>query len=198
MTRQHEDPFAYLPIVIPGLLVGLGLVLGGGVLAAAQIDASSPPTAAAGQATIRGTVAWAGWRQSAAADGPAWFLQVRLDGDPRGFLVSASDLTATFRDRHDQSGPARGTRRPLSGLEGKDAVIVVDDRFQERPRPSTPYMQALRIGGTVVAPLRPDASSEGPSTGFLLLLGAGVLAGLGLTSVSLHHIAVCVRHARRS
>lgn len=197
MSAQHEPPFAYLPFALPGLLVGFGLILGCGYGVLTRLDDSFSPKAGPGHTTIRGTIEWAGWRQSAAADGPARFLQVRLEGDPRGFLVSTSDLTAAFRERQVASEQAKRNRLP--GLEGKQAVIVVDDHFQERPRPSTPYMKALRINGRTVVPMAPPGSTSGnPGLLTVLLLGGGLLLGIGLTSVSLHHIAVCVRHMRGS
>ena len=198
MTRPRGDPFAYLPFAIPGLLTGLGLVLGCGYLALSKMSGAPSTETPPGHATIQGTVEWASWRQSAAPDGPTWFLQVRLADDPRGFLVSASDLSDAFREQQAQSGRARRSRRRLPALEGKKAIIVVDDRFQQRPRPPTPYMKALRIDGTVLVSRRADSPPQAPNALVVLLLGTGVLVGLGLASVSLHHLAVCVRHARRS
>jgi hypothetical protein len=57
-------------------------------------------------------------------------------------------------------------------------------------------MKALRIDGTVL--VSREAGSEAPRALVVLLLSAGMLVGMGLASVSLHHLAVCVRHARRS
>lgn len=197
MSSQRETPLAYLPFALSGLLVGFGLILGCGYGVLTQLDDSFSPEAGPKQATIKGTIDWAGWRQSAAADGPARFLQVRLEEDPRGFLVSPSDLTAAFREHQAASENAKRSRLP--SLEGKQAIIVVDDHFQERPRPSTPYMKGLRINGTTVVSMAPSGSTSGDS-GLLavLLIGGGLLLGIGLTSVSLHHIAVCVRHMRGS
>jgi len=199
MSRSQEDPFVYLPLTIPGLLVGLGLILGCGYLALDRTD-SGPPAPSARHAVIEGTIEWAGWRRSATPDGPTWFLQIRLAEDPRGFLVSAAGLSDPARTRLGEAGPKRNQGR-LPMLEGKSATVVVDSHFQEPPRPTPPYMQALWVSGTpLVSAKSADGSPEpgGPSTLVLALLGAGVLLGLGLTSASLHHLAVCVRHGRPS
>lgn len=198
MSRSQEDPFAYLPLTIPGLLIGIGLIFGCGYLALDR-TASGPPVSSPRHAVIEGPIEWAGWRQSAAPGGPGWFLQIRLADDPRGFLVAATHLSATARTRLGEAGPKRNEGR-LPMLEGKDATVVVDSHFQEPPRPNTPYMQALWVSGTpFVSTESPGGGPAGGSTTLgLALLGAGVLLGLGLTSASLHHLAVCARHGRPS
>ena len=197
MTRRREDPFAYLPFAIPGLLVGLGLVLGCGYLILDRVNVSSPTPPSSRHATISGTIEWAGWRRSAAAGGPVWFLQIRLAEDPRDFLVAVSSLSPAARDRLQKAG-ARQERGRLPVFEGRRATITVDSSFQKPPRPNHPYMQALRVDGTIItqAPSGSSTESEGPTALFLLLSGTGLLVGLGIASVSMHHIAVCIRYGR--
>lgn len=198
MTRRREDPFAYLPFAIPGLFVGLGLILGCGYLVLDRMQGPSPTPPASGHATVSGTIEWAGWRRSAAAGGPAWFLQVRLADDARDFLVAASSLSPAARERLEKAG-ARQNRGRLPSLEGRTATITVDSSFQERPRPQHPYMQTLQVNGTAIVPRsNPGTAPREPSALFVILNGIGLLAGLGIGSVSLHHLAVCVRHSRQS
>ena len=199
MTRRREDPFAYLPFAIPGLLVGLGLVLGCGYLVFDRMNASSPTPPPSSHATVSGTIEWAGWRRSAAASGPTWFLQIRLADDPRDFLVAASSLSPAARDRLRKAG-ARQNKGRLPVLEGRRATITVDSSFQKQPRPSHPYMQALRVNGTVITEPHSGSAptSKGPTALALLLSVVGLLTGLGIASVSLHHLAVCVRHGRHA
>jgi hypothetical protein len=186
---RSTDPFSYLPYTVPALFVGVGMLVYAGTVLydrAPADEGAAPDTVA-----LRGTVEWAGWRHSARGDGPARFLQVRLAGDPRGFLVAAADLSPAVRDRLRRQ--ARGGRIPA--LEGGRATVVIDAAFRERPRAARPYLRGLRVDGTtIVRPAGADVpAAEGPG---LLLAGLGLLVGLGVTGACLHHFAVCVRHGR--
>ena len=192
--RQREDPFAALPFAVAGLLVGIGLsVLCGQIV----LDrwATNPATRTSSEAVVEGTVEWAGWRKSVLSDGPVWFLQLRLSADPRGFLVAASDLPSAFREQLRQAGPRdNGTRLP--SLIGAQAAIGLAPRFQERPRPTRPYIQTLRIdGAAIVTSGASSAGADGPSSWIAHgLVGIGLLVGIGVMGVSAHHLVVCVRY----
>ncbi|PSQ95559.1 MAG: hypothetical protein BRD55_09990 [Bacteroidetes bacterium SW_9_63_38] len=175
------------------MVVGIGLSVLCGHLA---LDRWTLGTAAPSSETvvIEGTVEWAGWRKSAHPDGPVWFLQLRLTTDSRGFLVAAADLSEPFRTQLRRAGPPKNGAR-LSSLIGTEASIRVAPRFQEPPRLPTPYVRTLRIDGAVV--LAPESSppSNGSSGRMVsVLVGMGMLVGVGVTGVSVHHLVVCVRH----
>jgi hypothetical protein len=189
MTRGTDSLIAYAPFAVAGLLVGMGLSV---LVGAYMLDRWGPGADAPGddRARLTGTVAWAGWRAS--ARGPERFLEIRLRDDPRRFLVAASDVPAAV---YEQWG--RADRLPR--LEGQQASIVVAARFQERPRPSTPYILSLRVEGTTVVPDQRAAGSPSPwrEPVVTVLLGTGLLVGLVLAGVSGHHLAICVRAWRR-
>ena len=193
----RADPFVYLAIAIPGFLFGVGLLVAGGTIL--QSHWVPDGSASADRFVIDDTIAWAGWRRSAAPDGPTWFLQVRLKGDPRNFLVSAEDLTASFRERLRAARQSpRRSRRALSGWEGRPVRVWVDASVRDASPSSTPYMLSLRVDGEPVV-RSPDDASEGTGKGPLFwgLIGTGMLVGLGVAGASLHHLVVCVRYWRR-
>jgi hypothetical protein len=191
---RRDDPFEALPFAVAGLLVGVGLsvLCGTSVLSRWAAD---PESGTSNQAVVEGTVEWAGWRQSAHAEGPVWFLQLRLATDPRGFLVAESALIRTLREQLRQEQPLENGAR-LSSLIGTQAAISVAPRFQEPPRPSTPYVQTLRIDGTAVVPSGSSSSdADGPHDWIVsVLVGIGMLVGLGVTGVSAHHLVICIRY----
>jgi len=191
MSRRN-DPFVALPVAVVGLIVGLGLSgLCGNVLWHRWTMAAPP---SADPVVIEGPIEWAGWRRSVHAEGPVWFLQLRLTTDSRGFLVARSDLTEALRERLRKEQPLHNGAR-LSSLIGAQAAIGVAPRFQKPPRPTTPYVQTLRIDG---APVLASGSSSGQNGSYdwvvPVLVGIGGLVGLGATGVSAHHLIVCVRH----
>ena len=191
--HQRENPLFAVPFAVAGLLVGVGLSVLCGQFVLDRWTASSAPSS--NQAVIEGPVEWAGWRRSVHADGPVWFLQLRLTTDPRGFLVAASDLPSAFREQLRQAGPRdNGTR--LSSLIGAQAAIGLAPRFQERPRPTSPYIQTLRIdGAAIVTSGASSAGADGPSSWIAHgLVGIGLLVGIGVMGVSAHHLVVCVRY----
>jgi len=185
MTRRSDELFAYAPFAAAGLLVGLGLSVMTGVFA---FQRWMPAPEALGEARVQvaGTVAKAGWRAS--ARGPERFLQIRLRDDPRDFLVVASEIPKVVRERW-----GRADRIPH--LAGQRAVIVMAARFQERPRPQTPYMLSLRVDDTVIVPLGGTADPPPPWRRAVvsILLGVGLLVGFALTGVSGHHLVLCLR-----
>lgn len=191
---RHDDPFTVLPFAVAGVIVGVGL---SGLCGYLALDRwATPPVASRHeQAVIEGPIEWAGWRQSAHAEGPVWFLQLRLATDSRGFLVATSDLTDALRERLRQEQPLQNGAR-LSSLIGIQATIGVAPRFQKRPRSPTPYARTLWIDGTaVVAPGSPSAEADGPYAWIASgLVGVGLLVGFGVASVSAHHLVVCARH----
>lgn len=197
--NRRADPFVYLPFAIPGLLVGgvLSVLVGWSILDRWPSRDAEHGQVTSGQVQVEGTVEWAGWRRSARGGGPTWFLQIRLAEDPRGFLVAASDLTADATRQLSAFGEKRNQKR-LPLLEGKRAVIGVDAGYRQASRSATPYMQVLRVGETIVvsAAASTDAASAWPRTIVFVLLGTGLLVGLGLTAVSLHHLIVCARYGR--
>lgn len=192
MSRRN-DPFAALPFAVVGLIVGLGLsgLCGNALLH--RWTTSAPPSA--DLVVIEGPVEWAGWRRSRHAEGPVWFLQLRLTTDARGFLVAASDLPGDLQAQLRGAGARRNGKR-LSSLIGTQAAIGVAPRFQEAPRPPHPYVRMLRVdGATVVSPN--TSSSDADGTYALLasvLVGIGSVVGLAMTGVSAHHLVVCVRY----
>lgn len=189
MMRRSEELFAYASFAVAGLLVGLGLSVLSGT-AAVQRWVPTPAALEANQVRLAGTVEGAGWRSS--ARGAERFLQIRLRDDPRDFLVVASDVPKAVREW-------LGRTDRLSRLEGGRAVIVTAARFQERPRPPTPYMLALHVDGTVIVPHGRAADPPPPwqRTVVSILLGAGLLVGLALVGVSGHHLVLCIRAWRR-
>jgi hypothetical protein len=193
MSRR-DDPFEALPFAVAGLLVGVGLNVLCGTSALSRWTADPGP-GMSNQAVVEGTVEWAGWRQSAHAEGPVWFLQLRLTTDPRGFLIAESALIGPLRERLRQEQPLENGAQ-LSSLIGAQAAIGVAPRFQKPPRPSTPYVQTLRIDGTAVVPSGPASSdADGPYDWIAhVLIGIGMLVGLGVTGVSAHHLVICVRY----
>jgi hypothetical protein len=186
-----EDPSALLPLAVLGAVIGAGLAFACGYgLYHRGIGERAP--AHGSHVVLNGPIAWAGWRQSAVPSGPDWYLQLRLEGDSRGFLVAASSLPTTYRARLD--GPDGRPRSPLPSLVGKRAAVVVDSSLHRSPGVSTPYLSALRVEGTTIVPLTPGESSSGGAGVLLLLLGVGALGGLGLLGASVHHAVLCVRH----
>lgn len=190
MTRRSDELFAYAPFAAAGLLVGLGLSVLTGVFA---LQRWAPMPEALGENRVRmvGTITEAGWRAS--ARGPERFLQIRLRDDPRDFLVVASDIPKAVRERW-------GRADRLSRLKGGRAVIVMAARFQERPRPPTPYMLGLRVDGTVIVPHGRTADPPPPWRRAIvsILLGAGLLVGLALAGVSGQHLVLCLRAWREA
>lgn len=157
---------------------------------------SHDPLLDAAHVALDGTIQEARWRQSAMGSGPAWFLQLRLDGDPRGFIVAASRLSEADRDRFGPPAARSSNRIPL--LEGKRATVVVDSSLQHTPAGLTPYMSALRVDGRRIVSrtgAAPDPPSPWKTSALLLLAGGGLLLGVGLLGASLHHVFLCLRHA---
>lgn len=197
-VNPSDDPFALLPFAVAGLIVGIGLALGGGYGLSQQWRATDASGRITEHVEVEGCVEWAGWRQSAVGEGPGWYLQVRLVGDERGFLVAASSIPASQQARLE-GADGRARNREVTSLKGKQATIIVDSGLVASPGNLTPYLSALRVEGETIVPLNGRTSS---STSlwrrlvWMLLLGIGLLAGVGLSAASVQHIAVCVRHGR--
>jgi hypothetical protein len=195
ITNPSDDPFALLPFAVAGIIVGAGLAFGCGYgLYTRWTDEETSQSDH--HVTVDGQIEWAGWRQSAVGGGPAWYLQVRIAGEDRGFLVSALSLSDQDRSRFGEpGGPA--PKQPIPSLIGKQATIVVDSGLSaNNPRP---YLSALRVDGETLVPLHNRSSESTPSwkrVGLGLLLGLGVFIGTGMLIGSLQHVIVCVRHGR--
>lgn len=192
--NPSDDPFALLPFAIAGLVVGLALAGGCGYgLYQGRVDRSGDRWS---QHVIRsGAIEWAGWRQSAAGGGPDWYLQVRLAGEDRGFLVGAAEVSAQRRTRYGFA-EADGARRSISGLIGKTARLAVDSSLVADSSNRTPYLSALAVAGETVVPLRAE-TTDAPRWWRLVVQGLfalGVLAGIGLFTSSAQHFVVCLRH----
>jgi len=189
-----DDPFALLPFAVAGLIVGAGMAFGGGYGLHQQWGEAQRTIPPAGHVTVDGRIEWAGWRQSRVRDGPAWYLQLRIAGDDRGFLVSAASLSE--RDRARFGEPT--ARQPIPVLEGKQASLVIDSALSSSN--PTPYLSALRVEGKTIIPFEEEADPPAPlwkRVGWGLLLGMGLLVGVGMFIASLQHIVVCVRHGRQ-
>lgn len=193
--NPSDDPFVLLPFAVAGIIVGAGLAFGSGYGLYTRL--SDEETAQSGEyVMVDGQIEWAGWRQSATGGGPAWYLLVRIAGDDRGFLVSASSLSEQDRSRFGEpGGPA--PKQPIPSLVGRQATIVVDSRLStNNPRP---YLSALRVDGETLVPLNDRSAESDPlwtRVGIVLLLGLGVFIGAGVLIGSLQHVVVCVRHGR--
>jgi hypothetical protein len=198
--NPSDDPVALLPFAVLGLIVGLGLAAVGGIgLYERWANDGASVAQKAGHAFLDGRIAEARWRRSAAAGGPDWYLQVRISGDRRGFLVAAQDLPASERARLGfPPGSTGDNRRGISALMDRPATVVVDSSLRRSPGNPTPYLSALRVGGTTVLPLN-DAGPSDPLwrraalTGLLIV---SMVAGWSLFGASAHHIRVCLRHRR--
>ena len=186
-----DDPVALLPMAVAGLLIGAGLAAGSGYGLHLQWSGQARADATAPHATVEGRIAWAGWRASAAGEGPDWYLEVRLADRPRGFLVAAPSLTDTAQARYGPPAAGRG----ISALSGRRATVVVDSSLLARPA-QHPYLAALRVEGETVVPLGDEQPPSSPWVDWPvgLLLGVGLLVGVGLVGVSLQHIVVSVQH----
>ncbi len=192
--RSSDDPVALLPFAVAGILVGIGLVVGCGYGLYGQWTQKG----AEQHDRLEGRIEWAGWRRSAAAGGPRWYLQVRIEGDDRGFLAAASEVAKTRRERIGiPEPPGSGARRSIPSLEGRSAVLVVDSALN--PENPTPYLSALRVDGEPVVPLDGRAGKASPLWQQMVvwvLLGLGALTGAGLIGVSGQHVLVSIRHRR--
>lgn len=190
MTRRR-DPYTHLPMAAAGIVLGLALTA---VFAYRAYDhGESRPDAqrSPDRATIEGTVEWIGWTRSAARDGPDWFLQLRLKGDRRGFVVAADEVPETHRARLEGRGDERGE---IPELVGKEAAVVVDSALLEA---EAPYMSGLRVGGEAVLSrdgAGPNSSSDWGHRGLLVGYWIGFLGSVVLLGVSVHHVVVCVRY----
>lgn len=189
--RQGKNPYGVLPIAVAGIVVGIGLVLGCGALMYHEWpeDGHASPTT---PVKVEGKIEWAGWRRSARPDGPRWFLQVRMEGDPRRYIVSGDRVPASYREQVGQ--PRSGE---ITELGDKHVTVFVDSSLLKMP---TPYLSGLHVGGETVVPVE-NAQSTSFSVwgrvGLLSLLGAAALVGLGTLAASVHHVVVCVRYGRR-
>lgn len=190
--RQGDDPYGVLPLAIAGIVVGVGLALGFGALFYHEWVKDDETASATTLAKRDGRIEWAGWRRSARPDGPRWFLQVRIEGDSRGYIVSGDRVAASYREQVGQ--PRLGE---IADLRDTQATVVVDSSLLNAP---TPYLSGLHVGGETVVPLE-NAQSKRSSlwgrAGRLLLYGAATLVGLGILGASGHHVVVCVRYRRR-
>jgi hypothetical protein len=149
------------------------------------------PSFSSRYAYVSGTIERAKWVASGAAGGPTQYLQVTIEGDPRGFITSAQSVSGTYREAFRDQDPR------IPALEGREATIVVDSSLRKSPDTPTPYMLALRVDGGPIAPL--DAAEDEAQVGeaqiiLLSFLGTGMLVGVGLTGGSLQHVYVCFVH----
>lgn len=200
MMRHRTDPYSYLALALPGVVVGVGLVFLTGFLFLDRWFETDAATPDAAHAAIQGRVEGADWVASAAPTGPRLYLRLHIEEDSRSFIVSVRTLSERGCDALgvlDRSRARAGTDIP--GLIGRSADIVVDSTLRETPAQATPYVSALRVSGTVLVPLagrEGDAVSPRRRGVLLLLLGLGTLLGLGIFGASVHHVAVCVRYWR--
>lgn len=191
---SRETPVAYVHLAVLGLLFGLSMAVGGSLLLHDQWRDSRENPSASDHVIVRGRISDAQWRSSAVPQGPTRYLQVRIDGDPRGFLVSEQALSgATLRFL----GISNLREGSLSELTGREGSVRIDSALQNEP---TPYVSALRVDGrTVVSEAN---TGDGLSSSWRqrilgLLYGAGTLIGIGLISASSHHLVVCLRYWQR-
>lgn len=190
--RQGDDPYGMLPLAVAGIVVGLGLALGVGTLFSHEWLKDGETASASTLAKRDGRIEWAGWRRSARRDGPRWFLQVRLKGDPHGYIVSGDRVSASYRE---QVGPP--SLGEITDLRDTEATVVVDSSLLNAP---TPYLSGLHVDGetvVVLANAQSKRSSLWGRAGRLLLYGAATLLGLGILGASGHHVVVCIRYRRR-
>lgn len=191
---SSNDPIALLPLAVAGLVVGACLALGSGYGLHLQWSRGHDATASSAQATLEGPIEWAGWRASAVSDGPSWYLEVRLAGRPRGFLVAAESLSDRARARYGSPAADEG----IPALAGRRATVVVDSSLLARPE-QHPYLAALHVNGETVVPQgdkAPDESTPWIHRALGLVLGVGLLVGVGVVGASLQHVIVCVRRGR--
>lgn len=199
MTRP-ADPFSYLPLALPGVIVGLGLIAGSGGLFLKQWSPSDAASADSAHTAIRGHVERADWVASAADRGPSLYLRLRIDTDPRSFIVSERSLAAPGRNRIEGLERARaGSGSVIPALAGRSATVVVDSSLRKTPDSVSPYMSALRVDGTVLVPLGTRNVNTTPvwvRRVQLLSLGLGTLLGLVIFGASVQHLSVCLRYWR--
>jgi len=194
--NPSDDPFALLPFAIAGIVLGVVLAGGCGYGLYQWRSADRGGDRWGNHVTFTGPIAWAGWRPSAAADGPDWYLQVRLEDEAHGFLVAASDVPGPLKDRYGFRVTARQAR-PISALMGKGARLAVDSSLVVDATNRTPYLSALQVAGETVVPFRKEAPAPAPLWWRVVLhglLGLGALVGIGLFSASSQHVVVCLRH----
>lgn len=191
--KASTDPVAQLPLAIAGIVVGMVLALGSGYALHLQWSDQnesipSPDT------TLKGTTEWAGWRASAVPEGPDWYLEIRLVGRPRGFLVATDRLPEAVQSQY--GSPAANQHIPA--LTGEPATVVVDSTLLAHPA-RHPYLSGLHVNGEIIVPQKNgelEGSSLWGSPRLGLLLGFGLLVGLALVGASLQHVVVCVRQRR--
>jgi len=184
------DPVSLLPLAVAGIVVGATLSLGSGYALHLQWSVQAEPTDSA-HTTLKGTVEWAGWRASAVPTGPNWYLEIRLAGRPRGFLIPSRRLSEAIKSRF--SGPRPDEAIPA--LTGQEATVVVDSTLLARAE-RHPSLAALRVNGErIVGPKndRSEGSASSARWGLGLLFGLGIVVGVGLFGACLQHVVVCVR-----
>ena len=184
------DPVSLLPLAVAGIVVGATLSLGSGYALHLQWSVQAEPIDSA-HTTLKGTVEWAGWRASAVPTGPNWYLEIRLAGRPRGFLVASRRLSEAIKSRF--SGPRPDEAIPA--LTGQEATVVVDSTLLARAG-RHPSLAALRVNGErIVGPKndRSEGSASSARWGLGLLFGLGIVVGVGLFGACLQHVVVCVR-----
>lgn len=189
-----RSPFAYLHFAVMGLLVGLGIATGSGIRLQDQWRHGGEK-AVSDYVAVQGRITKAQWRRSAAPDGPNWYLQVWVEGDDRGFLIAERDLSTSSLET---VGVSEARDAPISELVGREGVVYLDSALVDS---STPYLSALQIEGRFVGPSKQAAVSMFSSSsqwGVALFWGAGMLLGVGLLGVSVHHLVVCLRYWRRN
>lgn len=195
LMASAETPLSYLPFAAAGFLAGVVLAIGSGRLLHQQWTRRGASAVGEDQIAIEGAVTDARWRRSAAPKGPTRYLQVRVAGDDRGFLIAERDLVSPALDR---LGIARRRQGALPKLIGTEAIVYVDSALGNAPRP---YLSGLRINGRVVGTQKGDASGAfgvWQQWVVFLLVGGGTLLGLGMMSVSVHHFVLCVRYRRQT
>lgn len=188
----HPDaPYALLPLAFAGIVIGIGITVLCGILIANQGWFEQDGIRSARYAGVEGTIERVGWRRSAAARGPDWFFQVHLEKDERGFIVSADEVPASWKDRF---GPPSTEGIASSGLIGKTARMLVDSTLLDQP---TPYISSLRVEGRTIVPAEDPESNPSPfwiRLGLLVVYGIGIVVGVGLAGASGHHVFVCLQY----
>jgi hypothetical protein len=190
---RSDDAFAYFPVAIAGAVLGLGLMVGCGYFAYDHGPAGDNTRRLSSYAMIDGRVEWAGWRMSTGRGGPHRFLQIRFEGDHRGFLVASENVPRAHRRQFERT---RTGDDEIPSLMGRAATVAVDSALLNE---ETPYISGLWVGEETIIPVRGNScdSVDGwRQTALLSLYWMGTLVGLGILGVSVQHLTVCVRYWR--
>lgn len=192
--HASTDPVAHLPLAVAGIVVGAVLALGSGYALHLQWGEESGSNPSSLHTTLVGITEWAGWRASAVPEGPDWYLEVRLEDRPRGFLVTTDRLSEGVGSQYGSPG----ANQRIPALTGKQATVVVDSTLLARPA-QHPYLSGLRVNGEIIVPEKSGGSDEWSaweSSWLGVLLALGVLVGLAFLGASLQHAVVCVLQRR--